>query len=184
MGVVKRLEHQVLGEDTGKAGGSASRRRLLRESVGFAVVGAASTLAFLALYVVLRSWIDATWANVVGLLVTTIANTAANRRLTFGVRGRDAVVRHQLQGLFVFGIALALSTGALHLLHAVDPTPIRPVEVSALLVANALSTLLRFLALRTWIFRPRGESRPRRRTDSKRQGLAGPSHAARQADLI
>ena len=38
-------------------------------------------------------------ANVVALLVTAVANTAANRRLTFGVRGRDGAARHQVQGL-------------------------------------------------------------------------------------
>ena len=39
--------------------------------------------------------------------VTAVANTAANRRLTFGVRGAAGRLRHQAQGLVVFAIGLA-----------------------------------------------------------------------------
>ena len=39
------------------------------------------------------------WANFIALLVTAVANTAANRRFTFGVRGPRDAVRHQVQGL-------------------------------------------------------------------------------------
>ena len=47
-----------------------------------------STLAYLLLYVLLRAPLGAQAANCVALLLTAVANTAANRRLTFGVRGR------------------------------------------------------------------------------------------------
>ncbi len=58
------------------------------------------------------------WANFTALLLTAIANTAANRRFTFGVRGPRDVVRHQLQGLAIFAAGLAATTGSLWLLHA------------------------------------------------------------------
>ena len=57
-------------------------------------------------------------ANLVALLLTAVANTAANRRLTFGVSGRAGAGRHQVQGLAVFGLGLALTSGSLALLHA------------------------------------------------------------------
>ena len=44
-------------------------------------------------------------ANALSLLVTAVANTAANRRLTFGVRGAAGRLRHQGQGLAVFALA-------------------------------------------------------------------------------
>ena len=56
----------------------------------FAAVGVASTLAYLALYALLRTGVGPQTANLVALLVTAVANTAANRRLTFGVRGPTA----------------------------------------------------------------------------------------------
>ena len=59
------------------------------------------------------------WANFTALLLTAVANTAANRRFTFGVRGPRDVVRHQVQGLAIFAAGLAATSGSLWLLHAV-----------------------------------------------------------------
>ena len=65
-------------------------------------------------------------ANLIALLLTAIGNTAANRRFTFGVGGRGNVARHHVEGLIVFGIALAITSGALGVLHAVVAEPHRP----------------------------------------------------------
>src|SRR5438445_10879994 len=54
--------------------------------VRFALIGASSTLAFIALYAVLRGSMAAQVANAVALLATAIANTAANRSFTFSLR--------------------------------------------------------------------------------------------------
>ena len=70
-----------------------ARRRtpagLVREFGSFAVIGVASTLAYLVIYLLLREGLRAQAANAIALLVTAVANTAANRRLTFGLRGRQ-----------------------------------------------------------------------------------------------
>ncbi|MFD8013823.1 glycosyltransferase, partial [Streptomyces sp. NPDC059762] len=84
---------------------------LARQLVGFCVVGVVSTLLYLALYSLFRLGAGAQLANAAALLVSAVANTAANRRLTFGVRGRDRAVRHQAQGLVVLAIGLALTSG-------------------------------------------------------------------------
>jgi putative flippase GtrA len=126
---------------------------LTRQLVRFAGIGVVSTLAFLGLFVLLRPALGAQPANLVALLLTAVANTAANRRLTFGVRGSEARVRHQAQGLVVFGIGLALTSGSLAVVHAWWPEPGRGVEVAALVGANAAATLVRFLMLRRWVFR-------------------------------
>jgi putative flippase GtrA len=126
---------------------------LTGQLVRFAVVGALSTLAYLLLFVALRAALDAQAANLVALLVTAVANTAANRRITFGVRGGPGAGRAQLQGLVVFGLGLALTSGALAVLHAATDSPARGTEVVLLVVANALATLLRFVLLRSWVFR-------------------------------
>jgi putative flippase GtrA len=97
----------------------------------------------------------------VALLVTAIANTAANRRLTFGVRGNHGAARHQAQGLIVFGIGLALTSGSLALLDSVSITPAKHVELVVLVLANLLATAVRFLMLRIWVFRPRRGSHTR-----------------------
>ncbi len=126
---------------------------LWRQVGRFALIGVASTLAYVALYLLLRGAMGAQAANLVALLVTAVGNTAANRRITFGVRGREAAVRHQLEGLGVFALGLALTSGALAALHAATATPPRAVEVAVLVVANAAATLARFVLLRGWVFR-------------------------------
>jgi putative flippase GtrA len=126
---------------------------LVGQLLRFATIGVLSTLAYLALFVALRGVVAAQPANLVALLLTAVANTAANRRITFGIRGGPGAGRAQLQGLVVFGLGLALTSGTLALLHAATAAPARSTEVVALVVANALATLLRFVLLRGWVFR-------------------------------
>jgi putative flippase GtrA len=119
----------------------------------FIVIGAASTVAYLVLFLLLRVVMPAQAANVVSLLVTAVANTAANRRLTFGISGRPGSARHQFKGLIAFGIGLALTSGAL---GALGPAAGRLAEISVLIAANLVATVLRFLLFRHWVFGNRG----------------------------
>jgi putative flippase GtrA len=116
------------------------------------VVGALSTLFYLLLYSVFRSFSGSQIANALALLVSAVANTAANRRLTFGVRGRGSAVRHQAQGLVVFGIGLALTSGSLAALNAATSSPAHSTELAVLIAANLAATVLRFLLFRAWVF--------------------------------
>ncbi|GAB1689192.1 bifunctional glycosyltransferase family 2/GtrA family protein [Krasilnikovia sp. M28-CT-15] len=116
----------------------------------FAAVGVASTLAYLVLYAFLRVGVGPQAANLIALLVTAVANTAANRRLTFGVRGAERAWQHQAQGLLVFAIGLGLTGGALGMLDGGAP---RAVELAVLVAANLVATGVRFLLMRIWVFR-------------------------------
>jgi glycosyltransferase involved in cell wall biosynthesis len=126
--------------------------RLARTSTGrvarFAVIGVVSTLAYVALYAGLRTAMVAQLANALALLVTAVANTTANRRMTFDVRGRTGALRHQLQGLGVFAVALAVTSGSLAALHLTSTHPARSVEIAVLVTANLIATALRFVLLR------------------------------------
>lgn len=129
---------------------------LPRQGVVFATIGVISTLAYLVLFWLLRDALGAQGANLVALLVTAVANTAANRRFTFGVRGRRRVTRHQFEGLVVFGIGLGLTSGSLALLHMIAGPHVAPlIELAVLVFANLLSTLVRFVLLRLWVFHPK-----------------------------
>ncbi|GAA0794858.1 glycosyltransferase [Spirilliplanes yamanashiensis] len=146
-----RLPLSRLREETGRAAGAPAG--LTGQALRFAAVGAASTLAYLAIFAALRTGLGAQGANLVALAVTAVANTAANRRVTFGVRGPGGAWRHQAQGLVVLGVGLGLTSGSLALLHAVAAAPHRSVEVAVLIAANLFATLVRFLMMRTWVFR-------------------------------
>ncbi|MFF9866632.1 glycosyltransferase [Streptomyces sp. NPDC013953] len=149
---------------------------LARQLAGFCVVGALSTLLYLALYSAFRAGTGPQAANGAALLLSAVANTAANRRLTFGVRGRERAVRHQAQGLVVFAIGLALTSGSLAALAAATGSATGSAGVSAggaghgtelavLIAANLAATVLRFLLFRAWVF-------PDRRADDHTPGDA------------
>ncbi|MFE7574453.1 glycosyltransferase [Streptomyces sp. NPDC057521] len=133
---------------------------LARQLVGFCVVGALSTLFYLALYSLFRLGAGPQLANGAALLVSAVANTAANRRLTFGVRGRGGAVRHQAQGLVVFAIGLALTSGSLAALGAASGSPSHSTELAVLIAANLAATVLRFLLFRAWVFPDRERGNP------------------------
>ncbi|MFC6345367.1 GtrA family protein, partial [Nocardioides hankookensis] len=145
-----------VAERLGRASADAGGGRLGLQVAMFALVGVASTVAYAVLFLLLSTRTSSFTANLLALLLTAVANTAVNRRLTFGVRGRAGAWGHQLRGLIVFAVGLGVTTGSLWLLHA-SGSPSRGVEVAVLTVANLVVTVLRFVAMRAWVFarRPR-----------------------------
>jgi putative flippase GtrA len=127
----------------------------------FGAIGVASTLAYVALYALLRDVrTPAAVANAVALVATAVANTAANRWLTFRVRGRASMARDHAIGLIALGVALAITSASLVVLNAAAPHHGRISEVVVLVLANAVATLARFLLLRLAIGRPRAAIAP------------------------
>jgi putative flippase GtrA len=144
---------QLRGPALARAGGRhAASHDLPLQVARFTVIGVASTIAYVVLFLMLRGVISAQAANVASLLVTAVANTAANRRLTFGISGRSNAARHQVKGLIAFGIGLALTSGALAVLNSGPAHPGRITEVSVLIAANLVATVIRFLLYRHWVF--------------------------------
>ena len=160
--------------------------RLVSQLARFMVVGVASTAAYVVLFLLLRGVIGAQGANAVSLLVTAVANTAVNRRVTFGIRGRAQAGRHQARGPIAFGTGLAFTSGALTVLHHASARPGRATEVSVLIAANLLATIVRFALYRSWVFRGSAH-RGRRAADLSESaqdgpGAVGPVHQPRLPD--
>ncbi|MGZ6644795.1 MAG: GtrA family protein, partial [Solirubrobacteraceae bacterium] len=120
--------------------------------VRFMGVGVLSTIAYALLYLLLHGPLGAAAANAVALAITAVANTAANRRLTFGVRGRERLLHHHARGAVVYVLTLGLTTLALASLQRIDASPSRAVELAVLIVSGAAATITRYVALRTWVF--------------------------------
>ncbi|KRE57165.1 GtrA family protein [Phycicoccus sp. Soil748] len=124
--------------------------------VRFACVGIGSTVLHLGLFAgLLQALPYSQAANLGALLLATVANTAANRRWTFGVTGTEGVARQHLQSLGLFALTWALSAAALWLLHSTTTQP--PALMQTIVVGGSMvgSTVVRFLAMRFWIFRDR-----------------------------
>jgi glycosyltransferase involved in cell wall biosynthesis len=118
----------------------------------FMGVGVLSTIAYALLYLALRGPVGAAGANAVALALTAVGNTAANRWLTFGVRGRTGLVRQHAAGFVVFVLTLGLTSGALVVLHGLVAAPPRALELAVLIAASTVATVTRYVALRSWVF--------------------------------
>ena len=139
---------------------AAPRRGVWSREVGwFVAIGVVSTVGQALLYWLLRTWWPPVVANLVSLLVLTVLNTEANRRLTF----RHAPVRPARAhlgagGLFLLGY-LVTSGAVLGLGHA-DPGASPAAETVVLTGTSVVVTVVRFVVLRLAVFR--GPRRPRR----------------------
>ncbi|MET8645006.1 GtrA family protein [Streptomyces sp. NPDC004675] len=130
------------------------RPALTREVFWFVVIGVASTGAQASLYWVLRHWSSPILANFASLLVVTVLNTEANRRLTFRGSAVRALQAHLAAGgLFV--LAYSITSGAVLLFRHFRPTASPAAETLVLAPSFALVTVVRFTVLRMVVFRHR-----------------------------
>jgi putative flippase GtrA len=147
-----RIDLEPVRATFGRPAISDPRTALAARVLRFCVVGVLSTLAYALLFVLLRQTMNAQVANVIALLVTAVANTAINRRVTFGVRGVENRTRHQLRGLVTFAIGWSLTASSLWLLHTAVAVPAQGVEITVLTVANLAATVVRFSLFQSWVF--------------------------------
>jgi putative flippase GtrA len=115
--------------------------------VRFASVGLVSTLLFAVLFAALYGPLGAVAAAVGALAISSVANTAANRRLTFDQRGRLGRRRHWTSAAAVSALPLVLDLVALAVAAAAGITSTLGLLV-ALTIANGLATAARFVGLR------------------------------------
>ena len=94
---------------------------MVGQLVRFGIVGVVSTVAYALLYLLLHAVMGAQAANLMALLLTAIANTAANRAFTFGVRGRTGVA--QASGARAAGLRVRAGH---HQWLTVRAAPLRP----------------------------------------------------------
>jgi hypothetical protein len=130
-----------------------------------------STVFFAALFVVLRPRLGVFWADVVALGSCAVANTEANRRLTFTFGDRSRLARRHLAGLLLATLPLAANLITLAVLAAAG------VEstfgfLAALTVVNGVTALARFILPGRWVFRPQMDPRRRGPGAAPRAALA------------
>ncbi|MGF4042654.1 GtrA family protein [Paenarthrobacter nitroguajacolicus] len=126
---------------------------VVRQLIRFTGVGVVCTASSLAIYALLRPWIDPQLANAVALILTSLMNTALNRRLTFKITGRKKRTQDHLSGVIVIGIALIITGGSLGMLHLLRPEATVAEELWTTTLSGFVATAVRFTLLRHWIFR-------------------------------
>jgi putative flippase GtrA len=129
------------------------RYPVARQLVRFTGVGIVCTVTSLALYAYLRPWIGSQPANAAALIITSLMNTALNRRLTFKITERRRMKRDHLNGLIVILVALLITGGGLAVLHWLRPDASVADELWTTTLSGFVATAVRFTLLRHWIFR-------------------------------
>ncbi len=129
------------------------RYPVVRQLIRFTGVGVICTATSLALYAVLRQWIDPQLANAAALIITSVMNTALNRRLTFKITANRKRAQDHLNGLIVIAIALVITGGSLGILHWIHPAATVADELWTTTLSGFVATAVRFTLLRHWIFR-------------------------------
>ena len=114
-------------------------------------VGLLSTVAYLALYLWLRTQMNGYVANIVSLALCSLGNIAAHWSYTF--RHRHPAVSWAGAGgaAFALCISVVCTTWALALSDRVDP-PSLPAKVLALLIGTMIAAFGRFLVFRSLVF--------------------------------
>jgi putative flippase GtrA len=120
----------------------------------FAAIGIVCTLLYVVGFNLLRTPLGVWPANVLALTATMILNTAANRRFTFGRRGRRDLGRHYLEAGAVYVVGLVVSALALGVVGLLVASPSAFVQTLALLAAGVVATVVRFVGMRSWVFHP------------------------------
>lgn len=120
----------------------------------FALVGGLGTVLNALLFLLLRNWWEAMAANLVALVLSTVASTEANRWFTFDDARRDPF-RARLQIVATVAFYAFYNSAVLVLLDLVVENPTAVEQSVTVVVAGVLGGLVRFLVLRDWVFRDR-----------------------------
>jgi putative flippase GtrA len=134
------------------------RRPIAHELRSFVAIGVLCTLAYAALYALLRTaGLAPLAANALALSSTMAANFAANRHLTFRAAGTP--LGPQLAGYAVaYALGLGASSVALVGLRSALGHPHGALDTAAAVASGLAATAVRYVLMRGWVFRPAAEA--------------------------
>lgn len=118
----------------------------------FIDVGLISTVLYVTVFRFGSQVVSAATANIIALLLSTVANTALNRSHTFGVRSPHRRLTAQVKGLAVFCLCLAFTSAGLAVADGFTGAWASIGTLALLTAANLAATVVRFVLMRTWVF--------------------------------
>jgi putative flippase GtrA len=117
----------------------------------FAIVGLLSSGLYAAVFVTFGS-LGNLAANLIGMVASTLLANELHRRLTFHASAAVGWLRAQLEGGGLALIGLLVTSSALLVLEAVVPDAGWLLQVLLVAAVTGGIGLLRFVALRAWVF--------------------------------
>ncbi|MCZ2848181.1 GtrA family protein [Modestobacter sp. VKM Ac-2978] len=137
---------------------SAVRERLHQDDAGaqfarFVVVGGVSSALYALVFIGLQG-LGAQPANLAGAIASTLLANEMHRRLTFHAGGRVSWFTAQWEGGGLAGIGLVATSLALAGLHTLTGDVGAVVQLGLIAAVTGAIGLVRFVALRSWVFSP------------------------------
>ncbi|WP_127784608.1 GtrA family protein [Rhodococcus sp. X156] len=127
---------------------------VVRQFIRFALVGGSSNIVYAGTFTALAAW-GYLVANVVGVVLSTALANELHRRLTFNAAERVSWWSAQWEGGALGLIGLVMSSLTLGVLHVWFPGAAPLTQVLLVIAVSAVVGVLRFVALRGWVFTPR-----------------------------
>lgn len=158
-----RVSHAVPAPNTGA------------QILHFIDVGIISTVLYAVLFLLGIQFVSEPAANILALLLSTIANTALNRGHTFGVRSPHRRLTSQVKGLAAFGLCLAFTSAGLAVADGFTGPWATVGTLAVLTAANLAATVVRFVLMRTWVFARGAHHSAHRATTPAAAGTANPN---------
>ena len=118
----------------------------------FIDVGLISTVLYATVFLFTSQLASAALANIIALLLSTVANTALNRSHTFGVRAPHRRLNAQVKGLAAFCLCLAFTSAGLAMADGFTGAWASLGTLAVLTAGNLAATVVRFVLMRTWVF--------------------------------
>ena len=141
------------------------------ELARYASVGVLSTLAYLAIFLLLRNSLGIFGANVVAAAATAIANTVAHVTFTFRARGNEQARKAVKAGTLSFTVGIGMTSTTLALTYLLGRTS-SVAEGIAILVGTVAAACVRFVLLQEWAYRNHARlARTNEDTSRNEQGL-------------
>jgi putative flippase GtrA len=158
---VWRISHGQRSRQVHRArqGPRATEQLAADQLLRFAGVGAISTVAYLLLFLAFRPLAGVMGANALALAICTLSNLAVHRGMTRRMHG--PIRRRSLVGVAValFATSLILTSLALVAAGAIASSSL-VADLLAVGTASVVASVLRFVVLRGWVFRPQATGSP------------------------
>lgn len=151
-GVARLIHNRAMGRERLMALSGTGGHLHSSQSTRYASVGIVSTIAYLAIFFLLRNQLGAFASNVIAMAVSTVGNTIAHAFFTFGRKSGVSMKQAATAGALGFVSGVSLTTLALGLENALGVFSASS-EIVAILIGIVASAFVRLTLLRSFAYR-------------------------------
>ena len=151
-GIARLMHHKAAGQEQPTTASGSKHPAHAGPGTRYAGVGLVSTMTYLAIFLLLRRSLGMYAANVIALALSTVGNTIAHARFTFGPRSGLRMRQAAIAGGTSYITAIALTTLALvgeELLGVASSIT----EAIAILIGTVVAGFVRLVLLRASAYR-------------------------------